>query len=178
MLRWVHGSPKSGVFTKCTICGNIREGCSFSIFAMQLIRHPMPRNLQKRRDIREKAWQTMGRGETISKVSFPMSLIENYSDVTYLELSRRQSWPSQWMLLSFNSHDVIFGSDKRYRLHRSLLFFSPSQAPRLLCRLECIDIAVLRNGFNTRRKDHIKCEKKELGPGPGAEGVFRGSLYS
>ena len=35
----------------------------------------MPRNLQKRRDIREKAWQNDGWAETVSKVRFPMSYI-------------------------------------------------------------------------------------------------------
>ena len=31
--QWVHGSPKSGHFTKYTICGNIRERCPFPFFA-------------------------------------------------------------------------------------------------------------------------------------------------
>ena len=73
--RWVHGSPKSGDFTKSTICGNIRERCPFFLLCNALIRDSMPRNLQKRRDIREKAWQNDGWAETVSKARFPMSLI-------------------------------------------------------------------------------------------------------
>ena len=71
--RWVHGFPKLADFTKYTICGNIRERCPFSFFAIQLIRDSMPRNLQKRRDIREKAWQNDGWAETVSKARFLMS---------------------------------------------------------------------------------------------------------
>ena len=80
--RWVHGSPKSGDFTKCTICGNIRERCLFSSLVMQLIRDCMDRNLQKRRDIREKAWQNDGWAETVSKARFPMTFIR----MTWLSL--------------------------------------------------------------------------------------------
>ena len=77
LLQWVHGSPKSGDFTKYTICGNIRERCPLSFFChCNSIRDSMHRNLQTRRDIREKAWQNDGWAETVSKARFPMSLVE------------------------------------------------------------------------------------------------------
>ena len=47
----------------------------FSFFAMEgsYKGYPNPRNLQKRRDIREKAWQNDGWAETVSKARIPMS---------------------------------------------------------------------------------------------------------
>ena len=107
LLQWVHGSPKSGDFTKYTICGNIRERFPSTFLAKQLMTDSMPRNLQKRRDIREKAWQNDGWAETVSKARFPMSWIE----VTLLiwNNSRRRSWHSQWMLLFWRRcHSVLW----------------------------------------------------------------------
>ena len=75
LLRWAHGSLRSGGFTKYTICGNIRERCSFSFLCNATHKRFMDRSLQKRRDIREKAWQNDGWAETVSKARFPMPLI-------------------------------------------------------------------------------------------------------
>ena len=75
LLPWVHGFLKSGDFTKYTICGNTRETCPFSCFVMYLISF-LNRNLQTRRDIREKAWQNDGWAETVSKARFPVPSIE------------------------------------------------------------------------------------------------------
>lgn len=84
LLLWVHGSLKSGHFTKYIICGNTRERVFFRQFfflAVPLKRDFIHRNLQTRRDIREKAWQNDGWAETVSKARFP---IFNTNNVIHL----------------------------------------------------------------------------------------------
>lgn len=57
----------------------------FFFFAMRLIRVSLDRNLQKRRDIREKAWQNDGWAETVSKAKiFPC--LERYDVMTLFSL--------------------------------------------------------------------------------------------
>ena len=83
MLRWVHGSPKSGDFTKYTICGNIRERWAVShSFPMQLIRDSIS---QKSTDTKGYAGESvaerwLGRDRFEGKVSH----VSDLNDVTHL----------------------------------------------------------------------------------------------
>lgn len=107
LLQWVHGSPKSGDFTKYIICGNIRERCPFSFFAMQLIRdfHTQKFTETKGYPGESVAERWMGRDRFEGKVSH----VIYWNDVTELEFSRRRSWHSQWMLLFWRRcHSVLW----------------------------------------------------------------------
>lgn len=65
------GSLKLGDFIKCTICGNTRAFLHVHLRKAYTIY----RNLEVRKETREKAWQIDGWAETVSKVSVEASYL-------------------------------------------------------------------------------------------------------